>query len=203
MYIPNSFNFDDRKEIISFMKRYSFATIINTKNGLPIATQLPFSVAELDGKLFITSHFAKSNEQSVCIEDQMSLIIFTEPQAYISPSHYDKRESVPTWDYIAVHAYGRANIIRDEQRKINALKDMIVFYEKDYLMQWNSLSDRFKLGMMNGIVAFEIEIEELQAQKKLSQNKTAEERRRIAEHLEQSKNTSERDIAKYIKSIKK
>lgn len=119
---------------------------------------------QLDGKLFIT-HFVKSNEQSVCIEDQMSLIIFTEPHAYISPSHYDKRESVPTWDYIAVHAYGRAKIIRDEQRKINALKDMIVSYEKDYLMQWNSLLDRFKLGMMNGIVAFEIEIEELQAQK--------------------------------------
>jgi len=74
------------------MRRYSFATIINTKNELPIATQLPFSVAELDGKLFITSHFAKSNEQSVCIEDQMSLIIFTEPPMFLHLEENEKAE---------------------------------------------------------------------------------------------------------------
>src|SRR5690606_19641905 len=109
-------------------------------------------------KLILSSHFAIANEQAKYIEANTSLIIFTEPHAYISPVHYDKQESVPTWDYIAVHAYGKAKIAEDEITKIKALEQMIRFYEKDYLQQWESLSYKFKKGMMRGIVAFEIEV---------------------------------------------
>ena len=74
-------------------------------------------------------------------------------------------------------------------------------YEAGYMEQWNGLSDKFKKGMMRGIVAFELDVEDLQGQKKLSQNKSAVERERIADHLGKSDHTTERDIAGYIKLL--
>lgn len=201
MYTTNHFQFKDNAEKIAFMKQYSFATIITVKDNLPIATQLPFFIDNSSDKVILCSHFAVANEQSKYIEANTSLVIFTEPHAYISPVHYDKRESVPTWDYIAVHAYGKAKIVDDETAKLQALEQMIQWYEKDYLQQWESLPDKFKKGMMQGIVAFELEVTDLQGQKKLSQNKTAVERKRIVEHLGKSANTTEKEIADYIKKI--
>ena len=202
MLISNSFKFDDQSEQIAFMKRYSFATIITSYNNLPIATQLPFIVNEVNGKVVISGHFAQANEQVKYIEQYTSLIIFTEPHAYISPSHYEKHESVPTWDYISVHAYGKANIINDEEAKEQALKEMILYYEKEYLVQWDSLTEKFKRGMMQGIVAFEMNISNLQGKKKLSQNKSEQERKNIVSHLENSNNAVERELAPFIKNLK-
>ena len=202
MLITNSFKFNDQSEQIAFMKRYSFATIITSYNNLPIATQLPFIVNEINGKVLISGHFAQANEQVKYIEQYTSLIIFTEPHAYISPSHYEKHESVPTWDYISVHAYGKANIISDEEAKEQALKEMILYYEKEYLLQWDSLSEKFKQGMMRGIVAFEIEVSNLQGKKKLSQNKSEQERKNIVSHLENSNSAVERELAPFIKNLK-
>ena len=201
MFIPNSFKFENTEEKIAFMKRYSFATIITAKDNIPIATQLPFVIDNKAGKLMLTAHFAKANEQATLIGQYTSLVIFSEPHAYISPAHYDKRENVPTWDYIAVHAYGKATIIEDEAAKAEALERMIRFYEQAYLEQWNSLPEKYKKGMMQGIVAFELEVADLQGQKKLSQNRPAVERQRIAEQLEQSTNTTETDLAAYIRQV--
>ena len=200
MFVPNGFKFENEAEKIAFMQRYSFATIItNNDDHTPLATQLPFVMNKRADKVVLSGHFAAANAQARYIEQNTSLIIFTEPHAYISPTHYDKHESVPTWDYIAVHAYGKATIITDENLKIAALEQMINFYEKDYLAQWNSLSDKFKKGMIKGIIAFELEVTDLQGQKKLSQNKSVAERERIIEELEKSNSTTEHDLATYIK----
>lgn len=201
MYIPNGFKFESEVEKVAFMQRYSFATIItNNDHHIPLATQLPFVVDDNSGKLVLSAHFSIVNEQAQYIERNTSLIIFTEPHAYISPTHYDKQESVPTWDYIAVHAYGKAKIITDENLKITALEQMINLYEKDYLTQWNNLSDKFKKGMIKGIVAFELEVTDLQGQKKLSQNKSEAERERMIAQLSKSINTVENDLADYIQA---
>jgi len=198
MFTPNTFKFESEAEKVAFMKQYSFATIVTTNNNIPLATQLPFVVHENEGRLVLGAHFAAANEQAKYIEENISLVIFTEPHAYISPLHYDKRESVPTWDYITVHAYGKAKIITDEDFKFKALEQMIMFYERDYMEQWNSLSDKFKKGMIKGIVAFELEVSDLQGQKKLSQNKSQAERQRIIHQLEKSESSIETDLAKYI-----
>lgn len=200
MFIPDDFDFKDNAEKIAFMKKYSFATIITVKDDIPIATQLPFIIDDTSGKLLLRSHFAIANEQVEYILNNTSLVIFTEPHAYISPSLYEKRESVPTWDYIAIHAYGKARIIEDAEGKIELLEQMILYYEEEYMQQWKSLSEKFKKGMTRGIAAFELEITDFQGQKKLSQNKSKIERQRIVEHLEQSENTTEKEIAAYIKN---
>lgn len=203
MYIPSHFKFENEIDKVTFMKRYSFGTIITVKDDLPIATQLPFFIDDSSDRLMLISHFAVANEQAKYIEDKPSLIIFSEPHAYISPTHYDKKESVPTWDYISVHAYGTAKIITEEHLKLEALEQMIRFYEKSYMQQWQDLSDKFKTGMMRGIVAFELEITDLQGQKKLSQNKTEIEIQRITDHLQNSDNTVEKELAEFMKKYKK
>src|SRR6185503_6830 len=98
-------SFTDRQEIISFMQRYSFAAIVTTIDEAPYATHLPFLVKEENNKVILQAHFAKANPQWKEITAKTSLVIFTEPHAYISPSNYETEKVVPTWNYIAVHAY--------------------------------------------------------------------------------------------------
>jgi transcriptional regulator len=183
MYIPKNFLTTDQNEIVSFMKQYSFATIITIKDGLPIATHLPFLVVTDGDKVILKSHFAKSNPQWQDLEQAKVLVIFNEPHAYISPKHYEKELNVPTWNYFSVHAYGEATLITALQATIKVLEDTIENYEKDYKKQWDNLPDDFKLKNIKGIVAFEIVVDDLQAKKKLSQNKTHAEQVKIIDSL--------------------
>ncbi len=201
MYIPHLFRFEHQAELTAFMKQHSFASFITTIDQLPVATHLPFIVEERGGGLWLRSHLAKQNEQAAGLQDATALVIFSGPHAYISPKHYDKWESVPTWDYIAVHAYGKINVIEDEQAKAALLDQTIAFYEAAYQQRWDSLSKKYKSGMMQGLVAFELEVTKLQGAKKLSQNKTTEERDRIARELEASADSSERDLGKEIRQL--
>jgi transcriptional regulator len=202
MYIPSFNSFTDRQEAISFMQRYSFATIVTAANGIPEATHLPFLVKLQNEKLFLLSHFAKANPQSAQIIDSTSLVIFTEPHAYISPKHYEKEENVPTWNYIAIHAYGKAVIIEEESKKAELLQHTIAFYDAGYMQQWEKLSDHYKSKMMKGIVAFEIEVTNLQAKKKLSQNRSETEQQNIINSLSQSADNNEKEIAAYMAKLK-
>lgn len=133
------------------------------------------------------------------IGENLVLVIFNEPHAYISPKHYDKELNVPTWNYFSVHAYGKGQLITDTDKTFEVLEATIENYEIDYKQQWNRLPEDYKLKMVKGIVAFEVILTDLQAKKKLSQNKTTAEQMRIIETLCDSDHNNERDIAKYMK----
>jgi transcriptional regulator len=190
---------DDKNEAISFMQRYSFATIVTVKGGIPTATHLPFVVSLRDDQLVLTSHFAKANPQADDLLDSDPLVIFAEPHAYISPKHYESEQNVPTWNYIAVHAYGKATLIESAEEKTQLLEQTIRFYEDDYLKQWNDLPDDYKLKMMKGIVGFEILVTELQGKKKLSQNRSEVEKERIIDGLSISDDSAAKAIADYMR----
>jgi transcriptional regulator len=202
MYIPSFNSFTDKEEIFAFIQRYSFATIVTDVNGIPEATHLPFLIKQENDKLFLISHFAKANPQSTQIVDKISLVIFTEPHAYITPRLYEKEESVPTWNYIAVHAYGKATILESEEQKAELLQHTIEQYDTGYLEQYKNLPSDFKSKMMKGIVAFEIEVTDLQAKKKLSQNRSEIEKENIINSLSQSTDTNEKEIAAYMAKLK-
>ncbi|MCQ6956944.1 FMN-binding negative transcriptional regulator [Mucilaginibacter aquariorum] len=203
MYVPKHFQLSDNQEAISFMQKYSFATIVTMLNGVPEATHLPFLVEQRNGQLVLVSHFAKANPQALAAFNETSLVIFTEPHAYISPSNYEKEQNVPTWNYLSVHAYGKATLIDDKTQVAALLEKMIGFYEADYKKQWDKLPDDYKLKMMNGITAFEIVVTDLQAKKKLSQNRTEIERENIIASLRNSTDKNEQEIAAYMSSLKK
>ena len=199
MYIPNSNLMTSRTEIVEFMKLFSFATVITAKDSLPIATHLPFLVAIKDDNIVLTSHFARANNHWKEIEHNKVLVIFSEPHAYISPKNYDSELNVPTWNYISVHAYGQAKIITGSDKVFELLESTIDNYEASYKQQWNSFPEEFKLGLSKGIVAFDIIVSDLQAKKKLSQNKTENERLNIVHSLSKSADTNEQVIADYMR----
>jgi transcriptional regulator len=202
MYIPSFNKFDDYEQVLAFMRKYSFGTIISVENNVPVATHLPFLIDERDGNLYILSHFAKANPQASSISGEV-LVIFTEPHAYISPKNYEKETNVPTWNYIAVHAYGKARLMESEQEHMDLLERTISYYDADYKKQWDGLPDKFKSGMIKGITGFEILVTDLQAKSKLSQNRIEIEREHIISSLSKSHHTHESDIAKYMEGLKK
>jgi transcriptional regulator len=202
MYIPKINLETNTNEIIAFMKQFSFATIVTAKNSLPIATHLPFIITTKDDKVILTSHFAKANNQWADIENNTVLVIFSEPHAYISTKNYDRLLNVPTWNYISVHAYGQGKLIVEPKKTMEALEATIDNYEPAFKAQWNNFPEDYKLKMSKGIVAFEITITDLQAKKKLSQNKTDTEKQKIIDSLSNSPNKNEQLIADFMKKDK-
>lgn len=199
MYIPKTNLTTDKIEIVAFMKQFSFATIITSKDNFPIATHLPFVVTTKGDNIILTSHFAKLNEQWRDIENNKVLVVFSEPHAYISTKNYDKKLNVPTWNYISVHAYGQGNLITEIEKTFEILEKTIDYYETSYKREWDNFPEDYKLRMSKGIVAFEILITDLQAKKKLSQNRTEIEKKKIIDTLSNSKDTNEQLIAGYMR----
>lgn len=198
MYTPKHYNNTNTDEALEFMKRFNFGTIITSEADKPIATHLPFVISKRENQIILTSHFAKANEQATLFETKNILTIFSEPHAYISPKFYDKKQNVPTWNYVSVHAYGTAKIIDAEKDVYGVLEQMIMSFESDYLKQWHQLPASYKSRMAKGIIAFEITVNELQFKEKLSQNKKESERKRIVEKFSESDIANEKLIAKYM-----
>ena len=198
MYIPTLNLTTDKNEIVSFMRQFSFATIITSKDNYPVATHLPFIITIKDNQVILTSHFAKANEQWKDIVEHPVLVIFSQPHAYISPSHYDSELNVPTWNYLSVHAYGQGSLISDQNLTLEILEKTIDNFESAYRPQWKKLPEAYKSAMIKGIVAFEIVITDLQGKKKLSQNKKENEKQKIIDTLSKSKDTNEQWIAVYM-----
>jgi transcriptional regulator len=200
MYIPKVNLTTNQTEIVAFMKQFSFATIITAKDSFPMATHLPFLVTTKDDNIILSSHFAKANEHWQDIENKNVLVIFSEPHAYISTKNYDKELNVPTWNYISIHAYGQGKLITETEKTFEILEKTIDNYETSYRKQWDNFPEDYKLKMSKGIVAFEIIITDLQAKKKLSQNRTETEQRKIIDTLSKSTDTNEKIIAEYMKN---
>jgi transcriptional regulator len=198
MYIPSHYRQNNRDEILKFIQRFSFGTIITASNGLPVATHLPFVIESTGDNLKLLSHFARANKQWEDITRQQVLVIFSEPHAYVSPAHYENLQNVPTWNYMAVHAYGKAQLWEDPARVSGLLEQTINNYEPGYLSQWKSLPAGYQEKMIRGIVAFEINVTELQAKEKLSQNKKDSERARIADTLLSGNHSPEKLIGEYM-----
>src|SRR4051794_26871215 len=110
MYIPKYFIETDEEKLLAFMREFNFATLITSKNNSPTATHLPFIIEKRAEKVYLLAHLAKANLHWQQFENDEILVIFQAPHTYISPLLYEKPENVPTWNYIAVHAYGRAKL---------------------------------------------------------------------------------------------
>jgi transcriptional regulator len=190
LYTPPHNRERDRAKILAFMRAYRFATLVTACDDAPKATHLPFVIEECDDAIQLIAHLAKANEQwRDLAEEREALVIFQEPHAYISPKHYEKHLSVPTWNYVAVHAYGRAKILDMPDEQVRALKQLIHANDSDYMRQFDSLPADFVAAKLKGIVAFEITVTQLQARFKLSQDRTPTEREHIIAALSHDDDT--------------
>ena len=198
MYVPKHFEPESQTELLAFIQAYPFGVLVSQAAGKILATHIPLVLEKQEEKLVLYTHIARANKQWKEIGSQEVLVIFQEPHAFISPELYDQWESVPTWNYIAVHAYGQAQIVTNEQDGFLILEKQIDAFEAHYQQRWDSLDATYKKRMLRGIVPIEIHIQQLEGSKKLSQNKTEEEQSRIANHLLESKDYSAKKIGEYM-----
>jgi transcriptional regulator len=204
MYIPAHFKETDYKKIISFIKEFDFGILASTdENGKIIATHIPFLIKESGNSFTLKTHIAKANPQwKFFTESKEVLAIFSEPHAYISPTNYIKKESVPTWNYVAVHVYGVPKLLENYKEKLLLIEETINEFEPGFLEKWNELSDKYRDGLLNGIVAFEIEVKSFDAKSKLSQNRMPEERENIINSLSSSDDPLKVKISDLMKNNK-
>lgn len=185
MYIPDIYKNENSEEIKKFLQENSFGILINQSNGKLCATHIPLELeTNQDGKNILYGHISIENPQWEGFTDNdQVLAVFSGPHSYISSSWYD-HENVPTWNYIAVHVYGKIKII-EGVGVIESLKKLVDKYEQNSENPIR-IEDLSKKTMMQsrGIVAFEIEINEIQATRKMSQNRDAKNYQNIITELE-------------------
>ncbi|UUD43279.1 FMN-binding negative transcriptional regulator [Bacillus pumilus] len=185
MHIPSFFQVKDLEEVKAFIQSHSFATVVTTTYEKPIATHIPVSFHQIEDSYVITGHMAIGNPQWKTFEEnEKVLVIFQGPHAYISSSWYEK-EAVPTWNYQAVHVYGKAELL-EKAELVKELTKMLETYEshREQPVLWHTLSNELLEKQMKGIVGFKIIIDEVQAAFKLSQNRHERDYAHIIEQLE-------------------
>jgi len=172
------------------MRANPFAILISTIEQGPFATHLPLFVRAEEEKLFLRGHVAKANPHWRYLEQQpQCLTIFHGAHSYISPSNYTAHESVPTWNYGAVHLYGNARVFSSPEELLVVLEQLIGTFEPAYAAQWASLDQRYREGMLRQIVGFEIEVTKIESKFKLSQNRPREDQANVIASLEKSEDT--------------
>ncbi|WP_203333573.1 FMN-binding negative transcriptional regulator [Planococcus beigongshangi] len=189
MYIPKFYKITDVEEIREFVQHHSFGTLVSTRKGRPIATHLPLQLIQEGDNYYITGHMAYGNPQWRTFESSEEvLVMFQGPHAYISSSWYEQ-ENVPTWNYQAVHLYGAAQILDEEELKQD-LTRLMETYEKhrENPVLWEKLSPSLLEKELKGIVGFKIKVNEIQAAYKMSQNRNDTDYRNIIEQLQKEEN---------------
>ncbi|SIS94717.1 FMN-binding negative transcriptional regulator [Alicyclobacillus vulcanalis] len=198
MYIPKSFQLRDPDIIETLLREHSFATLVTQQGGDICASHVPLVYRPDEGALY--GHLAKANPQAEHLRDGRCLAIFQGPHAYVSPSWYGMEEQVPTWNYLAVHVYGRAHLVQESEAVADLLHLLLVAYEPQSRLPADR--DRaYYRNLMRGIVAFRIDIERMEAAAKLSQNKPMEARRRVAATLASMDDEGARGVARWMQQL--
>lgn len=204
MYTPDLYKNENQEEISAFLKENSFGILINQTNGKLCATHIPMELGiNADGKEILEGHISKLNPQADGFaENDQVLAVFTGPHSYISSSWYD-HENVPTWNYIAVHVYGRIKIV-DYDTSVEQLKKLVDKYEanSENPVRVENLSSK-TMREARGIFGLEIEIDEIQATKKLSQNRDDHNYKNIISELEKTENPQSIAVAKEMSKCRK
>jgi transcriptional regulator len=127
----------------------------------------------------LEGHFARANPHWKSLAGQETLVVFSGPHAYVSPALYTEALSVPTWNYIAVHAYGKLTLVEDEPGKDALLTGLINANEPAYAEKWMAMPEGFRRSMLAGIIGFRIPIARIEGKFKLSQNRPETDRRSV------------------------
>jgi transcriptional regulator len=184
MYIPPHNRVNDQPTLVEFMRAHSFAAFVTHGEAGLRATHLPVVIEDEGGRVRLLAHIARANPQWRDFADgSEAMTIFAEPHGYVSPRHYERAESVPTWNYVAVHAYGVPRIVEDRDEKHAQQAKLIAMHDAEYGARFPGMRREYIDRMLGAIVAFVIDVTRLDGRFKLSQEKLPVERERIIADL--------------------
>ena len=196
MYVPRHYAVTDRQQLHDFIKGNGFGIMFSGNGPEPVASHLPFILDESAGEQgTLMSHMAGANRQWRHADGQQVLTVFQGPHTYVSPTWYQDPETVPTWNYVAVHVYGILKVVQDQERIQNILARITDYYEASLPQPWQAeFTSEYAQQMVKRIVAFEIEIDKMQGKWKLNQNHSEERRRRVVDVLKTMPDDNSRGI---------
>lgn len=205
MYTPPAFKEDDPQVLRTVVREARLATLVtSTAEGI-MATPLPLFLDEAEGPHGVLyGHLARANSQWRLPPVGEGLALFSGPDAYVTPSWYaTKRETgkvVPTWNYVAVHAYGPVEFFEDESRLHDVVSRLTAIHESDRAEPWavTDAPDTYIRSQLKGIVGLRLPITRLEGKRKMSQNRSPEDRLGVAKGLAESNRASDRAVAPLI-----
>jgi transcriptional regulator len=186
MYIPAAFAETDLATLHDFIEQHSFGLLVSQVEGIPFATHLPFLLDRQAGAQgTLVGHVARANPQWRNLAEQSALVVFSGPHAYVSPTWYEASDVVPTWNYVAAHVYGQAQIIDDEEGLRDIVERSVQAFERGMPQPWSlGGADVFLKRMLAQIVGFRIEIASIEGKWKLNQNHPPERREKVVRALQ-------------------
>lgn len=196
MYLPEQFLQRDRDKITALLREYPFATLISSHGEGTIVSQLPL-LYEPDsgdhGRLL--GHLARANPQCQQLANGDNvLVLFHGPHAYVSPTWYESF-GVPTWNYTTIQMSGRVKIIDETDGILAILEQQTHRHEANMPLPWPAeLPDSVVQRLPEMVRGLTIEVLEVRAKFKLSQNRSVAERQRIAREIEATGNRALADL---------
>ena len=205
MYIPRTFAEPDTNALRAFMRAHPFATLVTEAGGL-YATHLPLVLRPADGALgTLEGHVARANpHHELAASGSEALVIFSGAHAHITPEWYPSKERggrvVPTWNYVAVHAWGHVRFTPDEAFLRPHLARLTEQHESARGSKWRTgdpPADYFT-KQLGAIVGLEIVIERLEGKWKMSQNRSAEDTAGVAKGLRETGDPTDAAVATIV-----
>jgi transcriptional regulator len=204
MYNIPYFKADDSKDVLEFMHEHSFITLCgcDSKNR-PVVTHVPILIEETDGAVFLLGHMMKQTDHHKAFADNNNVLaVFSGPHSYVSASWYVNKQQASTWNYTTVHVKGILSFL-DNDSLLDILTRTTAKYENNESSPSlvNRLSNDYVQKLMKAIIAFKIEVKEIDHVFKLSQNKDKESYNNIITQLEQGNNDA-KQVASLMKKRK-
>lgn len=208
MFVPKKFELNDTAVIADLLNSYDFALLVTTPGGEPRASHLPMIFdPDLGDHGTLLAHMARANPQWQDFTDAPEsdvLVVFQGPHGYVSPNWYAKtRATVPTWNYLAVHIYGRPRIIESPAEVRLLLDRLVARHEGQRSKPWDldSQPPDYVARMIEAIVAFEIPVNRIEAKAKVSQNKGHDDQVGVVTALEADGGSENLDLARAMRRV--
>ncbi|MEX0692856.1 MAG: FMN-binding negative transcriptional regulator [Rhodospirillales bacterium] len=210
MYIPRHFASDDIDLARDIVRDHAFALLMTSPQATqdaPDISHLPMLwLADDAGYGRMIGHVARANNHWQRFDGSTtSLAIFSGPHAYISPNYYASQAMVPTWNYAAVHLYGKPVAVADDAGATGILDTLVSAFENDTTGNWSTarLPDGHLERQLKGIVAFEMPVQHIDIKLKMSQNRGAADVAGVISALSESAYHDDRDTAAMMQALNK
>lgn len=204
MYTPQSFLVKDKQTLYNWIDDIQFGKLITSRRGRIEITPMPFALDREKGELL--GHVARSNShwQSAMMADDL-VALFEGPHGYVSPTWYSQPDGVPTWNYVAVQVFGKAELIKTEAESLVVFQQLTETSESRYGNGWSifDLDNEKMKQLLKAIVFFRIKIRGLEGKAKLSQNRSKMDRVGVIQQLAATEDTQLQTLSKWMRDTLK